>query len=256
MTEGTITHFSYSQLNTYLMCPLRYKLQYVELIQPAFTTAALAFGSAVHEAVAAFYKQHLLGESLRPDQMLDVYRQAWNSRNGADVRFFNGDGEESLREKALQLVTVFHQAFDPAVEVLGMEEFFEVRLTESVPPFHGYIDLIELTPQGRTTIVDLKTAGRKLTKAQVKTNLQLTAYSIGAQALGFDSNDLSLRLDVLTKTKNPEMTRYETTRTDQQRERFTRLTKHVWNSIERECWFPRQDWHCQQCAWAETCAKW
>ena len=82
MSKGVINHFSYSQLNTYLMCPLRYRLQYVELIPPAFTTSALVFGSSIHEAVGAFHHQHLLGDILRPDQMLDVYRQAWASRNG------------------------------------------------------------------------------------------------------------------------------------------------------------------------------
>ena len=39
MPEGPITHFSYSQLSTYLTCPLRYRFQYVELIPPAFTSA-------------------------------------------------------------------------------------------------------------------------------------------------------------------------------------------------------------------------
>ena len=66
-------HLSYSQISTYQMCPLRYKLQYVEQIPPSFRSAALAFGSAIHEAVGAFYHQHLLGDFLRPDQMLDVY---------------------------------------------------------------------------------------------------------------------------------------------------------------------------------------
>ena len=42
-------HVSYSQLNTFLMCPLRYRFQYVEEIPPAFKSAALAFGSAIHD---------------------------------------------------------------------------------------------------------------------------------------------------------------------------------------------------------------
>ena len=137
--RGVIDHFSYSQLNTYLTCPLRYRLQYVELIPPAFTASALAFGSAVHEAVAAFHHQHLLGDTLRPDQMLDVYRQTWASRNGEAIRFCNGDNEESLQEKALQMLTVYQESFDPGVEVLGIEEFFELEIARTVPPFQGYI---------------------------------------------------------------------------------------------------------------------
>lgn len=254
--KGPINHFSYSQLNAYMMCPLRYRLQYVELIPPAFTTSALVFGSAVHEAVAAFHHQHLLGDALRPDQMLDVYRQAWASRNGEEIRFCNGDNKESLQEKALQVLTVYHDSFDPSVEILGIEEFFEVNISNTVPVFQGFIDLIEQGSGGTVTVVDLKTAARKLSNGQADSNLQLTAYSIGAAELGFNRDQLTLRLDVVTKTKNPELVRYETTRTDQERNRFCKLVTSVWHAIERETWFPRQDWHCQQCAWAEPCAKW
>ena len=33
MPEGPITHFSYSQVNTYLTCPLRYRFQYEEFFE-------------------------------------------------------------------------------------------------------------------------------------------------------------------------------------------------------------------------------
>ncbi|MBM3302481.1 MAG: PD-(D/E)XK nuclease family protein [Deltaproteobacteria bacterium] len=223
MPEGPITHLSYSQVSTYLTCPLRYKLQYVDFIAPAFTASSLVFGQAIHEAVGAFYQQQLIGDSLRPDEMLDVYRQAWLSQDGAAVRFFNGDNEESLTEKAKQMLTVFHDSFDLGAQILGIEEFFEVRLAKDVPPFQGYIDLIEQSPAGGITVVDLKTASKKPSSSQAHSNLQLTAYAIGAQALGFDPDQLTLRLDVLTKTKTPELVRYETTRTELERQRFVKL---------------------------------
>ena len=256
MNGGVINHLSYSQISTYLTCPLRYKYQYVDLIPPAFTASALVFGQAIHEAVGAFYQEILTGEELRPDQMLDVYRQAWQSRDGAEIRFFNGDNEDSLLEKAGLMLTVFHKAFDPGVQIIGIEEFFEVSFAKEVPPFRGYIDLIEESPSGKTSIVDLKTAARKPTRAQASSNLQLTAYTLGAEALGFDPEHLNLRLDVVTKTKSPELVRFETTRTQQQRERFVKLVKSVWSAIERHAFYPKEDWHCSQCAWAKACTAW
>jgi putative RecB family exonuclease len=246
-------HLSYSQVNTYMTCALRYKLQYVDKIPPAFTAASLAFGSAIHEAVAAFYQTRLEGDELRPDQMLDVYRDTW--RQAEKVKFSNGDNEEKLAEKAEQLLNVFHASSDPSIQVLGVEEFFELPLG-GLPPVHGYIDLIEQSRDGIVTIVDLKTAAKKLSDATAQQNLQLTAYSLGAEALGFDPATLSLRLDVLLKTKNPEMVKYETRRTEDDRHRFIKLLYSVWSGIEREVWFPRVDWHCSQCAWAKECAEW
>lgn len=256
MSQGIITHFSYSQLSTYLTCPLRYRLQYLDLIPPAFTASSLVFGQAIHEAVGAFYQQHLLGEALRADEMVDVYRQAWASRDGAEVRFFNGDNENTLSEKAQQMLRVFSESFDPSAQILGIEEFFEVQLIREAPPLRGFIDVIEQTSEGSITVADLKTCSKKPSASQAHSNLQLTAYSLGAEALGFDPDQLTLRLDCLTKTKTPEMVRLETTRTKADRERFVKLVRHVWLSIEAHAFFPREDWHCSQCAYAEHCKKW
>ena len=200
-------HLSYSQISTYLTCPLRYNFQYMEEIPPAFTGSSLAFGSAIHEAVGAFYQDHLIGECLRPDQMLDIYRQAWSSRQRDEkVRFFNGDNEDSLRDKAQELFRVFVDSFDPSVAVLGIEEHFEINLGD-LPPFMGYLDLIEEDTNGQITIADLKTSSRKISDNQAHKNMQLTAYSVGIESLGFDPEQTRLRLDVLTKGKTPELLR-------------------------------------------------
>jgi putative RecB family exonuclease len=248
-------HVSYSQISTYLTCPLRYRFQYVDQVPPAFRSAALAFGSAIHEAVGAFYHQHLMGDPLRTDQMLDVYREAWRNGDDTEIHFFNGDSDSKLIEKAGHMLKVFHEAFDPSIAVIGVEEFFEINLGD-LPPFCGYIDLIEQNEEGQITVADLKTAARRPTNGSVHQNLQLTAYSVGVEALGFAPDEVNLSLDVLTKTKDPQMVRLETTRTTEERDRFVKLVKHVWNAIEREAFFPKQDWHCAQCPFSEPCTQW
>jgi putative RecB family exonuclease len=237
------------------MCPLRYRLQYVDQIPPTLKSAALAFGSALHDAVGAFYHQHLLGDPLRTDQMLDVYREAWQNGDESEIRFFNGDDADSLRENAERMLAALHEGFDPSISVLGVEVFFEFQI-EGLPPFCGYIELIEQSASGVITIADLKTAVRKPANGSVHQNLQLTAYSVGVETLGFTPDEVNLRLDVLTKTKEPQMVRLETTRTDEDRQRFVKLVEQVWNAIEREVFYPKVDWTCKQCAWAEPCAKW
>lgn len=117
-----------------------------------------------------------------------------------------------------------------------MEEFFEFNI-EGVPPFQGFIDLIEESADGIITVADLKTAAKKLGDSNVHSNLRLTAYSLGAEALGFDPDSLIMRLDVITKTKIPELVKYETTRTEEDRHRFIKLANHVWQAIERHAFF-------------------
>jgi putative RecB family exonuclease len=151
----------------------------------------MVFRSSLHEAVAAYYQSRLEGDTLGPDPMLDVFRDA---RRGAErVKYFNGDREDSLLAKARQLIRVFHEQVEPDVTVLGVEEFFDVQLAKEVPPFHGYIDLIEQDHDGRVTVADLKTASKKPAGNAVHSNLQCTSYSPGAVALGVEPDQLTDR---------------------------------------------------------------
>jgi putative RecB family exonuclease len=249
-------HLSYSQINTYCTCPLKYRFQYIDRIEPPFTAAPLAFGSAIHEAAGAFYQSCLEGDHLSAGQVHDVYRQAWKSHyEERQVRFFNGDSEESLTEKAKRMLDVFHESFDPAVQIIGIEEPFELDLGKRLPPLVGWIDVVEQAVDGTVTVADLKTASKRYSDHTVHANLQLTCYSLGAQTLGFNG-DTRFRLDVLLKTQNPELIRYETTRTNTDRERFLKLVKGVWQGIKKEVFFPKEDWQCGQCPFAGPCKEW
>ena len=58
--------------------------------------------------------------------------------------------------------------------------------------------------------MDLKTSARRYTDVQVEASLQLSVYSYATGLPGFtDSDEVRLRFDVLTKTKQPELVRYQ-----------------------------------------------
>lgn len=247
---------SYTQISTYSSCPLRYRFHYIDRIEPPFTAAPLAFGSCIHEAVGAFYQSCLEGDPLSVSQIHDVYRQVWESHaKERPIRFSNGDSEESLTTKAKRMLEVFHEASDPSVQIIGIEEPFEVDLGKRIPPVVGWIDVVEQSPDGTIIVADLKTASKRYSDNAVHSNMQLTCYSLGAQALGFNG-DTRFRLDVLLKTQNPDLVRYETTRTDADRERFLKLVKSVWQGIKKEIFFPKEDWQCSQCPFLDHCKSW
>ena len=49
-------HISHSQIFTYLNCSLKYYFSYVEGRMPEHRPAAMLFGSAIHAAIARYYK--------------------------------------------------------------------------------------------------------------------------------------------------------------------------------------------------------
>ncbi|MGO9566594.1 MAG: RecB family exonuclease [Desulfomonilaceae bacterium] len=249
-------HLSYSQINCYMTCPLKYRYNYIDKIEPPFVSSALVFGSCIHEAVGSFYQSCLEGDSLSPSQVHDVYRQAWESHSKEQtVRFFNGDAVETLTTKAKRMLEVFHEAFDPSAQIIGIEEPFEVDLGKRMPPLVGWIDAVEMAPDGTVSVIDLKTASKRYSDNTVHSNLQLTCYSLGAKVLGFNG-ETRFRLDVLLKTQNPELIRYQTTRNDADRERFVKLVKSVWQGIKKEVFFPKTDWQCGQCPFLDNCKSW
>ena len=144
------------------MCPLKFNFHHMEQIEPQFTPAPLAFGSAIHEAVAAFYQSVLEGDPMSFSQMHDVYREIWAAQTKERViKFFNGDSEASLFTKAQAMLEAFLSSFDPFVQIVGIEEPFEVCLEDTIPPLIGGIDAVELSPNGVVTVVDLKTASKR-----------------------------------------------------------------------------------------------
>ena len=57
-------HVSFTQLDQYLRCPLRYRFLYIDRLEPDFVPAARAFGSGIHAAAAVFFRG--VGQGERP----------------------------------------------------------------------------------------------------------------------------------------------------------------------------------------------
>jgi len=119
------------------------------------------------------------------------------------------------------------------------------------------LDRLERDPEGRLVVVDLKTAARKYTDLQVEASLQLSIYSYATTMNGLaDLEDLRLRFDVLTKTKQPELHRYWTTRDRAANRRLLRLVAEVLHAIEAGVFHPNPGWPCKDCPFRSRCWAW
>ena len=95
--------------------------------------------------------------------------------------------------------TEVEQPFDVPLIDLNTGEVLDRALV-------GTVDLLERDAAGGLVVVDLKTSARKYTDLQVEASLQLSVYSYATRMNGpADEQDLRLRFDVLTKTKQPEL---------------------------------------------------
>jgi hypothetical protein len=54
-------YLSWSQCQTYQLCPKKFCFQYVEQAEPEFTPSSLVFGSAIHSAISFHHEAQLEG---------------------------------------------------------------------------------------------------------------------------------------------------------------------------------------------------
>jgi putative RecB family exonuclease len=252
-------HLSYSQINTYMTCPLKYRLSYIDGVEPDFTSSALHFGQAVHSCIQAFLQSSLEADPLRADQLVDIYHEEWRRLDGPPVRYSKRESEESLLNTAKQVFNLFTEQYDLAIEVIAVEEEFKVDLNSlsvdclgDMPPLTGYVDAI--LKNGSTVLVDYKTSSRK-PNGNVN-GMQLVAYSLAALDLGYDPNDLQYRYDYFLKTAKPELIRCPVAINDNDRARFLKTTTRIWKAIQSSIFYPNPSYLCGSCAYQRHCNEW
>ena len=168
---------SFSELETYLDCPERYRLRHVVGL-PTPPHHALTYGSAMHQAVAAFHLATARGEQATESTLLDSFRRAWSpegflSREHEEARF--AAGENALRR------FLADQVEDPA-NVVAVERPFVFAMGEL--RIRGRMDRIDQTADG-AVIVDYKSSDvRDQRKAdeRARNSLQLQVYAMAHEA--------------------------------------------------------------------------
>ena len=257
-------HVSFTQIDQYLRCPLKYKFTYVDRVTPDFVPAALAFGSGIHGAAALLFGGIAAGTPPPLDDVQGYFESYWNLETGQKaIRFGERDTKASLLDLASRMLAVLYREREPEMEIVGVEQPFDVPLIDLDTgevldrALVGTLDLLERDAAGGLVVVDLKTSARKYSDLQVEASLQLSVYSYATQMNGLaDEQDLRLRFDVLTKTKQPELCRYWTTRDRAANVRLFRLAAEILQAIEAGVFHPNPGWQCKDCQFRSQCWAW
>jgi putative RecB family exonuclease len=190
---------------------------------------------------------------------LDVFRDEWSTSQKGKIRYSARESEESLTNKAHELLTLFVDAYDLHGEVIAVEEAFSIDLNQhanendlTLPPLIGSIDAI--IKNGSTALIDFKTASRK-PNGDVNA-MQLVAYSLGATTLGYEPNELAYRYDYLVKTAKPELVNHSVRIDDDDRRRYVKIVTRVWKAIQASIFYPNPNYLCSSCGYQSHCKEW
>jgi DNA helicase-2/ATP-dependent DNA helicase PcrA len=165
--EGVV--LSASDIDTYRACPLRYKFARVLKI-PSPQTLHQRFGIAVHQVLERYHAS----DHTTVGQMMELFETCW--RRGG---FGESDQERELHGKARAALVLYHQHLEAhEAEPVWFERGFSFKLG----PHHlrGRVDRVDKLPDGNYEMIDYKT-GRPRTAEQLKDDVQLSLYAVGAR---------------------------------------------------------------------------
>jgi DNA helicase-2/ATP-dependent DNA helicase PcrA len=161
---------SASDVDTYRICPLRYKFARVFRI-PSEPTLHQRFGILVHQVLERF---HAGGGTRTLAELLGLLDAGW--RRGG---FADSEQERQLRDKAAAALRRYFERFQSeAGEPVWFERPFSFHLGPHL--VSGRVDRVDRLPDGSYELIDYKT-GRPKTPAQLRDDVQLSLYAVGAR---------------------------------------------------------------------------
>lgn len=176
-----IMRISYSSLDTYKTCPLKYKYQTIDKIKAPKGVEAL-FGSAVHDALNFMFQKSPLFPTI--DQVMDYFRGSWEEQKTKI------ENEDELRNanlylnQGISILEKFYKKNPPwNFNVVALESFFETEIEDKKTGgkyiLSGIMDRIDKNDDDTYEIIDYKTGRTMPPQKEADKSLQLSIYHLG-----------------------------------------------------------------------------
>jgi DNA helicase-2/ATP-dependent DNA helicase PcrA len=158
---------SASDIETYRLCPLKYKFARVFRI-PQEPTINQRFGIVLHQVLERFHASR--GGSL--ETLMQLFEASWR-RNG----FGDSNDDMQFRRKAVAALRRYWEE-EADVTPAWIERSFSFKIGRHL--LRGRVDRVDRLPDGSYELVDYKT-GRAKTPEQLSQDVQLSIYQMGAR---------------------------------------------------------------------------
>ncbi|MCX5778896.1 MAG: PD-(D/E)XK nuclease family protein [Elusimicrobia bacterium] len=171
---------SYSRVNTYEFCPVKYRTVYCDKkYVPA--TPAISLGQTIHKTLEQYHQR----KETTLDQLIESYDVCWVNEG-----FTSPQQTLEFYEKGRKMLErYFASSFASVVEIVSLEKHFVCKLGRH--KLMGIIDRIDKYPDGTYAVIDYKTHSELWDQAKVDADLQLSVYAIAFQAVfGFMPREL------------------------------------------------------------------
>jgi hypothetical protein len=217
--------YSYTQISQYLSCPRRYKHRYLDGWKEKDTRAAMVFGRAFEQAVAAYFQ--------RQDAAAVLYRE-WSSHRDGGLHYSERDSWDRMLQSGVQLLDRFAQ--DDRIRIRQPRRNLQIKYTKTLAgqnDFVAYVDAIgEL--DGTRCLLEWKTTASRYPEEPaglLALDPQLVCYS-------WVTGIADVAQVVFVRKRLVEIQYFRTTIGDEQREEFGHLVQDSIRRIEAAEFLP------------------
>jgi len=181
-------HTSYSALNTFRTCPLKYKYQVIDKIRTV-QSPEQAFGSLIHRTLKFARTPSVKGYP-KKEEIINFFSQNWNQETFQKEEIERGFFEDGIRIVNSHLEKLTDEE---KKKTIALEHRFIIKVGEHT--LGGAIDRIDRTESG-FEIIDYKTNRKIPPQKDIDSDLQLSIY---LRAFMAEWPSLFLRLNDTTK---------------------------------------------------------
>ena len=237
--------YSYTQLSQYLTCPRRYRFRDLDGWKEKDTRAAMLFGRAFEQALAAYF--------LREDPGAALFRE-WAACQNQELHFSKNDTWGRMLQQGLQLLIRFCQ--EDRIRIRQPRRNLQVKVLKPVSganDFVAYVDAIgEL--DGTRCLLEWKTTSTRYPDEPdglLALDPQLVCYS-------WMTGISDVAQVVFVRRRLIEVQYLRTTITDEQRQEFGQLVQDTVRRIESAQFLPHSGIRfpqnpCSSCPYVGLC---
>jgi DNA helicase-2/ATP-dependent DNA helicase PcrA len=238
----TLNHISFSQIETFNTCPLKYHYKYI-LGVTGIPNSALNFGQVLHRTLRDFHKFDLANKAKTKSQLFNLYRNHF-------AELAQGYQNQKHKEKTYKHGEwILENYYSKQKNLFGKPVFLERKFRIKVGNVYlvGAIDRIDVHQDKSYEIIDYKTGESKDKEKNIEKDEQLTIYALASkEVMGIKPKNLTLFF--LEKQAKVSTTRSEI-QIENQKEKILKDVQEIQKSV-----FPAKTglW-CKWCEYNQIC---
>lgn len=237
-----LPYLSYSKINEYQQCPLKYKYHYILKI-PQPPNKYLSFGKSIHETLDIFAKKYKDNfEKVELSDLMTIYAKSWLKEG-----YLDENEEKDYWELGKNILANFLELTKKTMpKIVHTEKRFIIDFDGF--KLSGVIDRID-ERNNEWVIIDYKT-GKEESVDYMKQDLQLPIYSLAVQKVFGKIVQKVGR--IYLKTLNEAFAKFEDYEIEESKELVQKLGEKI---IEDEVFEPKESALCNYCDYRTLCPK-